>query len=370
MTNMYIGLNVAVFIVNLILYLNAHKVVTFLNHGEENKQKVRIFKIFNILFLITHGMDIIFTEYATNIINVGYTIISIYLGIIAYEVVSYLNRIKFGTKRKSEDGVKHDENYNTKINNIFIFLIISVIVILSFLKVWDMESALEQKGFIGVILAGLLFTSAHWLPNIIKGLTIMNSNRITKGDVIRMNKRFYKVFDMGLQYVRLIDVEANKRVLMENAKFTENKISNVSKKAGLDGYRDYLDYNIAYPSMDIITEEALDAEDQKFRNIFKEMFEEIKSNRAENKENEDFEDIKVNISSGYELFMIEAGDFALKYRFSFYFQNLAKDLSARDIRFILSAKHRMNEIIQKKAHLKGISLATPVLEQSIKTIEV
>ena len=365
MTTEHIILNIVIVVVNILMFLNAKRVVTFLNHNEENTKKTNTFKVFNILLLITLVVDIFFQEHASTIIHIGYAIVSVYIGIIAYEILSYYNRIKYGTIRKTEDGKSYDENYNTKINNIFIFIFISSIVVLILLKLSNMESMLEQKGFIGIILAALLFTSSHWLPNIIKGLTIMNSNRLAKGDIIRMNHRFYKIFDMGLQYTRLIDIEANKRVLMENAVFTANKISNVSKKAGLDGYREHIDYNIGYPSMDIKTKKELIKDENKFKSIFKEIFEEILQNREDNKENEDFEDIKVNISSGYELFMIEAGDYALKYRFSFYYQNLAKDSAAKDIRFILSAKHRINEMVQRKAHLRGISLATPVLEQKV-----
>ena len=351
---MFIAINIAIFIFNVLLFLNAGKVVTFLNHGEENKRKTIVFKVFNILFLLTHGLDLIFQEHASSIISVGYSLISVYIGILVFEIISYFNRIKFGTKIKSGETTKYDENYNVKINNIFIFVVVASIVILNLLKIWDMESALEQKGFIGIVLAALLFTSAHWLPNIFKGLTLMNSNRVSKGDVIRMQSRYYIIFDMGLQYTRLLDVESNKRVLLENAKFSENRISNISKKASTVGYRESIEYNIGYPSLEIVTEEEYDKHINRFKSIFKEIYEEIEGNK----------EFKIDIDAGYELFMVEAGDFALKYKFSFYYSDFSKLSTTGAIRKILSSKHRLNELVQKKAHLKGISLATPSLAEN------
>jgi len=366
----FILINLTIFVVNILLFINAKKTVTFLNHGEENKKKTMIFKTFNIILFVTHMLDLTFQEYATNIINVGYAIVYIYVGVIAYEVMSYYSRKKAGTKRetkkeeiiKDKDGNEetvttkiftYDENYNTRINNIFIFVFVSALVVLNLLKLWGMESALEQKGIIGVILAALLFTSAHWLPNILKGLTLMNSNRVSKNDVIRMNHRFYIVFDMSLQYTRLLDVESNKRVLLENKQFSESKISNLSKKASMDGYRDYIEYNVGYPSLDIKDEVAYDKHINKWKSIFEEIFETIE------------EDKNLKVKNKYELFMVETGDYAIKWRFSFYYEDFGKLNSTGAIRRVLSSKFRLNEMIQKKAHLRGISLATPTLEQQV-----
>jgi len=357
METQVIFLNIIIFLLNILLYFKAKKVVTFLNHGEEDSVKTSIFKTFNIILLITHLLDLIFQEYALNIINIGYTVVTIYIGAVFYEVISYFNRKKFGSKKQLNDKIKYEETYQTKINNIFIFIIIFSLVLVNILKLWGMESALEQKGFIGIILAGLLFTSAHWLPNIFKGLTLMNSNRISKGDVIILNHRIYIVFDMGLQYTRLLNVENNKRVLLENSKFSENQISNLSKKASMEGYRVSIYYNVSYPSEKLKTEEEYDKEINKFKTIFKDVFEEIEDNK----------EYKIMTNKGYDLYLVEAGDYALKWKFSFYYEDFPKGASTGAIRKILSSKYRLNELIQKKAHLKGISLATPdlVIETNI-----
>ena len=451
-STLFIFINLLVFAINIVLFLNAKKVVTYLNHGEENSKKTRIFKMFNILLLITHGADILFKEYGSDIINVGYTIIVIYISFIFYEVLSYYNRRKVGTKEEKiidvyiplekkelelekvnklsffikelivktekeienlsniddlkisiknindlilekdltskelskeidklnkersklnleelefddskilktkkvkKDIVKYEDNFNTRINNIFILVFISSITIITFLKLWNMESALEQKGLIGIILAALLFTSAHWLPNIFKGLTLMNSNRISRYDIVRMKGKFYIINEIGLQYTELRDIKSNKSVLLENSIFSENKIANLSRKVSLDGYRDTIQFNVGYPSMKIDSEEEYDKNMEKWKSIFTEIYNKLP----------ELKDIKV--TNKYEIFMVDAGDYAIKWEFSFYYEDFSKLKSTGAIRKVLSSRYRLIELIQKKAHLRGISLSTPVLEQKV-----
>ena len=359
MSDTFIAINIGVFLFNLILFLQAKKVVTFLNHGEENKNKTLWFKGANILFMFLHLMDVFveyntifeIKEYASKIVDIGYSIIIMYIGVLSYDILSYLNQRKFGLKKELNKKTTYESNYNTRVNNIFIFTFTSAIILIFILQLWHLESLLEQRGVIGIILATLVFTSAHWLPDIISGLSLMNSNRISKGDVIRMNHRFYTVFDMGLKYTRLLDVESNKRVLFENSKFSSSKLSNLSRKASLDGYRDSLYFNIGYTPEEITTEEGYDKHENKIKKIFKDSFAKVEDNK----------DIKVDFDSGYELFMIESGDYAKKYKFSFYYDDFKKSLPTGAIRKILSAKHLLNEEIQKNAHLAGIDLSTPML---------
>ncbi len=354
-----IFINLSLFTLNLILFLNAQKVVTYLNHGEENLTKTKMFKGFNILFLITHLMDLIFSDYAQTIIHVGYSLITFYLAFIAYEGASWFNRVKFGSKKKepkdkpdNNEPSVYDDNYNTKINNIFIFLSIFAITLVTILNQWNMESALEQKGVLGIILAALVFTSNLWFPNIFKGLSLMNSNRVGKDDVVRINKKIFIVYDMSLQYTTLHDVMSNKRVILENSIFSSNQIANLSKRASSEGYRDYIDFKIAYPSQDITTELEYDKHINKWKKIFEETYAKLDDNKS------------LKIRPMYDLKLIEPGDFALTWRFSFYYEEFGKMNSTGAIRRVLASKYELLEIIQKKAHIKGISLSTPVLEMN------
>lgn len=363
-----IVIHLVIFIVNIILFYKSKTVVTFLNHKEDNN-KTKVFQAFNILLFVTQILDLTFKEYGANIINVGYSLVVIYVGAVAYEVATYYNRRRVGTKideeKDEETGeiitpVKYENNYHTRINNIFIFVFIFAIALLYVLKLWDMESALEQKGIIGVILAALFFTSNHWLPNIFKGLSLMNSNRLSKGDLIKIDDLFYLVDDMGLQYTQLLNVKKDEVVILENSHLSKGMISNISKKSAMSGYRDTIVYKIGYPDKDIIDEENYDAIVNKWKDIFKELYEELK----EIKDSEDNKDIKISTRRKYELFMTDAADSALVWEFSFYYDGLGKARTTQEARKILSARHVLNEMVQKKAHLRGIALSTPFLVEN------
>ena len=345
----FLTLNLLVFLLNLTLFFNAKRIVSYFNNGEENLGKTNLFKLFNILFFFTHMLDLFFDTYADDFINLGYTLMVIYVGILTFELLSWLSRRKFGQKKVlANEKIIYEDNYNSRINNIIIFTILFIVIIIAILKIWHMESTLQQTGFIGIILAFLALTSAHWLPNIISGLTLMNSNHIAKGDIIEYDGHIYSVFDIGFFYTHLLNIKHNARVLTENNMLSKRQITNLSKKASLQGFRDSIVYNISYPPME--DEKDYDNYIWNFEAIFEELYEEIKDNDG----------FKINHKSGYELFLIETADFALRYEFSFYYQDL-KVSSTGNIRKMFSTKYKLNALIQKKAHLRGISLSTPIL---------
>jgi hypothetical protein len=346
----FLTINLTLFIINLLLFLYASKISAFFNNGEEDHAKANTFKLFNILFFIAHILDLFFQTYSDDFINFGYSIVAVYVAMIIFEIFSYLNRIKFGYKKAlNNDKVVYEDNYNTRINNIIIFVLIFILSIITILKIWHMESSLQQTGFIGIILAFLAFTSNHWLPNIISGLTLMNSNHIAKGDIIKFEDNVYSVFDIGFFYTHLLDITHNSRVLIENAILSKKEITNISKKAGLQGYRDSIVYNIAYPPM--TTEKAYDDYINTFESIFEEIFEEIEGN----------ENYALNYKSKYDLLLTETADYALRYTFYFYYKDLKVSTTA-NIRKTFSTKFKLNALVQRKAHLKGISLSTPIIK--------
>jgi len=345
----YLSINFAIFLINLLLFLYAKRIVSYFNYGEENAAKTNLFKLFNILFFIFHVLDLIFSNYADDFINIGYSLITVYIGFVVFELFAFFNRKKFGVKKSNNNGkVIYEDNYNSRINNIIIFVFLFIVIIIAILKIWHMESSLQQTGFIGIILAFLALTSSHWLPNIISGLTLMNSNHIAKGDIISYDGMLYSVFDIGFFYTHLLDIKHNARVLIENASLSKKQITNLSKKASLEGFRDSIIYNIPYPSAD--TEKEYDSYINSFESIFKEIYEEIEGN----------ESFKLNFKSGYDLFMVETADYALRYEFSFYYMPIKVSTTA-NIRKLLSTKYKLNALVQKKSHFKGISLSTPML---------
>ena len=127
----------------------------------------------------------------------------------------------------------------------------------------------------------------------------------------------------------------------------------MSKKAGLQGYRDSIVYNISYPPM--TTEKAYDDYINTFESIFEEIFEEIEGN----------ENYALNYKSKYDLLLTETADYALRYTFYFYYKDLKVSTTA-NIRKTFSTKFKLNALVQRKAHLKGISLSTPMIINKVE----
>ena len=349
----FLSIHIGIFLINLILFLNAKKIAAFFNNGKENQRKTNILKLFNIMVFITLVLNMFFEAYVDDFINFGSSLVTIYIAFLIFEGLSHLNRVRFGNKRTlSDEKVIYEDNYNSRINSIIIFILLFILSIIIILKIWHMESALQQTGFIGIILAFLALTSSHWLPNIISGLTLMNSNHISKGDIIKFHDDIYSVFGVGFFYTNLLDIKHNSRVLIENTILSQKEITNLSKIAGLQGYRDSIIYNIAYPPMG--SEKAYDEYIHDFESIFEEVFDEIKSKKH----------FAINHKSKYDLLLIETSDYALKYQFFFYYKEL-KISTTVNLRKLFSTKSKLNALIQKKAHLRGISLSTPMLIEKV-----
>jgi len=105
------------------------------------------------------------------------------------------------------------------------------------------------------------------------------------------------------------------------------------------------------------TEKEYDEYINRFESIFEEIFEEIDGN----------ENYALNYKSKYDLLLIEASDYALRYEFFFYYKPL-KVSTTLNIRKTFATRYKLNAMVQKKAHLRGISLSTPVLIEEIGKI--
>ena len=84
-----------------------------------------------------------------------------------------------------------------------------------------------------------------------------------------------------------------------------------------------------------------------------------------NKEIEGNDRYDIHYKSGYELFLIETADYSLRYEFSFYYKELNVSSTA-NIRKMFSTRFKINAIVQKKAHLRGIGLGTPMLIEKVE----
>ena len=245
---------------------------------------------------------------------------------------------RFG-KEKSVDGVeRYVETYRSRLVSLISTGMISVIAILLIVRMIGFESLLETGGVIGFIGVLLALTQGSWAPDLISGLIILNTGLLEEGDVIEINTNklvIGVIFKTRMFHTEVLDLATNHRVLIPNAQLRQGALHNLSKFASARGLRERLTFKIGY-----------DVRQSEVRTLFEEVFETAQADNS----------IPINDVHGFELRILDTGDFAIEWGFFYYL---------KEVKQLFSTRHALLALSAKLSEERGISLATPVLYQRV-----
>ena len=116
-----------------------------------------------MLVLLLHVLDIILTGTSKNyhhyFINIGYSLMIIYAGMIAYSFLGSLSQRRFGREHMVDQKTIYSETYSTRLVNLILLILIVITVIYTLIIIWGANSLLETTGIFGILIAFLAFTS-------------------------------------------------------------------------------------------------------------------------------------------------------------------------------------------------------------------
>ena len=350
------------FIVNLVLFLAAKPIVTWVSGGVESLPKTRMFKTINVLLLLLHGLDILlvgtYPEYERYFVRIGLSLILVYLSMLLFGFSTQYSRKRFGIKREIDDGVVFYDSYNSRLIGIILLVLIVFLTVYCLVKVWNADSLLETTGIFGILAAFLAFTSGVWAPDIISGLLILNSQMLEDGDVIIVDgyPDEYIINRVSFMYTTLFDVRDNHRTLIRNHRFTKTKIDNLSKMASSDGIRQALIYKIGYPKVSGDTEEARLNAYKAFRKRVDSMFKQAEEICQLDSE------IKISEKKAFEWSMTATDSYALEYTLWFYLTRIPNTKITATVRkHLVGTTYKVNEAVYEASIVQGIELSTPDL---------
>ena len=177
-----------IFFLNIALFILAKPLLNLIAPSQDNTTKIKIFRALNVLVLLLHVLDIILTGTSKNyhhyFINIGYSLMIIYAGMLAYSFLGSLSQRRFGREHMVDQKTIYSETYSTRLVNLILLILIVITVIYTLIIIWGANSLLETTGIFGILIAFLAFTSNIWAPDIISGLIILNSQSIEDGDVV------------------------------------------------------------------------------------------------------------------------------------------------------------------------------------------
>ena len=351
-----------VFVVNIVLFLAAKPIVTWVSGGAESFAKISIFKAINVLLLVLHGLDVLlvgtYPEYERYFVRIGLSLVFVYLSLLLFGLFTQFARRRFGSKKEVDGNVIYYDSYNSRLIEIIILIVIIFLTVYCLVKVWNADSLLETTGIFGILAAFLAFTSGTWAPDIISGLLILNSQMLEDGDVIVIDgcPDEYIINRVSFMYTILFDIRDNHRTLIRNHRFTQTKIDNFSKVASSDGIRQKLAYKIGYPAIADNTEEARLAAHKSFTKSVDAMFakaQEICSLDSE---------LKINCQKEFEWLMTNADNYALEYTLWFYLVRVPNTkITATARKHLVAATYKVNEAVYEASVAQGLELSTPDL---------
>jgi len=326
---------------SLVLFFAAHPICKWLNTDDGLVTRVSMMRILNFLIILAVLANAYLFEENKVLPRVTQSLIVIYFTVLFTQLINFFIRQRFGKKRTSSNNtINVSDTYSSRGLSLFVTSVMSLIAIVSCLRLMGFDSLLEAGGALGLIGLFLAMTQGSWAPDIISGLIILN--RCEEGDVIRFNMdgqtTVASIFRTKLFHTECLDLANNHRLMVRNAKLRDYGIQNLSRFASAKGLRERLLFNIDYAHSK-----------QEVSAMMHRAFESI--DKSEGVREEQF---------APEIMVHDTGDYAVTWAVYYYI---------KDVKQLLKTKQIFREYILAESISSGISLATPSLQNNQVSLE-
>ncbi len=332
------NVDVLTIIASLILFFAARPICNWLRPGSELGARVHMMRVLNFLIIaavLLKAWVLPSSDLPAQITN---SLIVIYFSVIVAQIVNFVIRRRFGKPKTINDKTTFSDTYASRGLSLIATATVAIIALVTCLRLVGLDSLLETGGAIGIIGLILAMTQASWAPDIISGLIILNSRFCEDGDVIQFNMDgkniIASVFKTKIFHTEVLDIANNHRIMVRNAKLRDYGVQNLSRFASARGLREVLYFNIDYQHSE---DEVGDMIARAFSKL----------DEAESAREEQY---------APEIRVHETGDYAVTWAIYYYI---------KDVRKVLSIRQLCRSYILAEANRSGISLATPILQQSM-----
>jgi small-conductance mechanosensitive channel len=329
--------------VSLILLFAATPICRWLNNDDNLSARASMMRTLNFLIVVAVlangfiSQDPLANKETTQSLAAGFTqsLIVIYFAVLATQIINYFVRRRFG--RTNKDKTTVSDTYSSRGLSLFVAFAMSIIAIVSCLRIMGLDQLLEAGGAIGIIGIVLAMTQAAWAPDIISGLIILNSRFCEDGEVIQFNmdgkEVIASIFKTKLFHTEVLDLANNHRIMVRNAKLRDFGVQNLSRFASARGLRERLLFDIDYRHSEAEVSEMI-----------KRAF--IDIDKSESAREEQYEpEIRVH----------KTGNYAVTWAIYYYI---------KDVKRLLTIRQTFRSYILAESNRSGIALATPMLQDS------
>lgn len=327
---------------SLVLFFAAQPICRWLNDDEGLVTRVSMMRALNFLIVLAVIANAYFFIENELLPKITQSLIVIYFTVLSTQVINFFVRQRFGKKRTSNNKVNVSDTYSSRGLSLFVVTMMTIIAIVSCLRLLGFDSVLEAGGALGLMGLFLAMTQSSWAPDIISGLIILNSRLCEEGDVIQFNmdgsQIVASIFRTKLFHTECLDLANNHRLMVRNAKLRDYGLQNLSRFASAKGLRERLLFNIDYANSK-----------QEVTSMMHRAFESV--DRLGGIREEQFEP---------EIMVHDTGDYAVTWAVFYYI---------KDVKKLLGIKQQIREHILAESIRSNISLATPSLQNAQVIIE-
>lgn len=335
--NIFGTLNLFTIITSLVLFFAAKPICHWLNHDDGLTTRISMMRILNFLIITAVLANVFVLNNNAWLSKITQSLIVVYFAVLFTQIINFFIRQRFGKKRTTNDKVNISDTYSSRGLSLVVAAVMTVIAIVSCLRILGLNSLLEAGGAVGIIGLFLAMTQASWAPDIISGLIILNSRLCEEGDVIQFTmdgeRIVASIFRTKLFHTECLDLANNHRLMVRNAKLRDQGLQNLSRFASAKGLREALFFNIDYQH----------SEDE-VRGMMERAFAEIDKSEALREQ-----------QYAPEIMVHDTGDYAVTWAVYYYI---------KDVRSLLRIKQVFRSYILKESHRSNISLATPMLQNN------
>jgi small-conductance mechanosensitive channel len=328
-------LNLFIISASLVLFIAARPICRWLNDDDGLSIRISMMRVLNSLIILGVLADVLLLNNDTLLSKLTYSLIVIYFAVVGTQFINFLIRQRFGKVQRSKNKRQVSDTYSSRGLSLVVAVVVTVVAIVSCLRILGLNSLLEAGGAVGIIGIFLAMTQASWAPDIISGLIILNSRMAEEGDVVQFNMGHgnivASIFKTKIFHTEFLDLANNHRLMVRNAKLRDHGLQNLSRFASAKGLRERLLFNIDYAYSQ-----------QQVTDMMNRAFAEI--DKSENLREHQFEP---------EVMVIDTGDYAVKWAVYYYI---------KDVKQLLKIKQIFRSYILAESIRSDISLATPSLQ--------
>ena len=238
---------IAAMIVATIVFVLAPRILGIKKDDAGPSLQVIALRVVLVIFLVLQVSDIVLHNvvgfyYNRMLLNMSLTIFAVTVCFLFFNVSGRILDAKFGGVRRIDGKTVAVPSYHSRMASVV--LLGTMLVLLSYILIviWGLNSLLEKTGFIGIIAAFLVLTSAIWLPDLFHGVVLLGSSMAEEGDTIVLHDRDRLCIINRLTpfYALLLDVDRNHRSLIRNSDLMKLGIENYKSARRLMVYVEYL----------------------------------------------------------------------------------------------------------------------------------